>query len=243
MITFKQFLDESINDKGIFKAVFVIGLPGSGKSYTVQQMSGSVSPRVVNTDKAAEFLSSKWQKEIRSDSWAEFKDKAHTITSKLLFNYLNGALPLFIDGTSNDISNVLHRIGILESLGYDVGVVFVKASLDTAMKRAESRAASTGRHVDAEFIKAVAAKNEENAAYLKSKVDFFHEVPNDTMTLSDSVMNQAFKSAQAFFAEPVNNILGKQHIAAMKADGQKYLTPEIIPVDQLEKKIQGWYRS
>ena len=58
MPTFKQFISESINDKGIFKAVFVIGLPGAGKSYTVSQLRGSVSPKVVNTDIAAEFWAS-----------------------------------------------------------------------------------------------------------------------------------------------------------------------------------------
>ena len=58
--SFKQFIiNESINDKGILKAIFVVGLPGSGKSYTVQRLRGTVSPVVVNTDKVAEFLSKK----------------------------------------------------------------------------------------------------------------------------------------------------------------------------------------
>ena len=35
-MSFEQFLlNESINDKGILKAIFIVGLPGAGKSYTV----------------------------------------------------------------------------------------------------------------------------------------------------------------------------------------------------------------
>jgi 4-hydroxy-tetrahydrodipicolinate reductase len=57
---FEEFLlQESINDKGILKAVFVVGMPGAGKSYTVSNLKGQVSPKIVNTDVALEFLSKK----------------------------------------------------------------------------------------------------------------------------------------------------------------------------------------
>lgn len=243
MITFKQFISESINDKGILKAVFIIGLPGAGKSYTTSQLTGVVAPRVVNTDKAAEFLSTKWHKEIRSETWDTFKDTAHRMTSKSLSNYINSMLPLFVDGTSNDVSNLLHRMGILESLGYDVGVVFVHATLETAMKRASQRAARSGRHVDEDFIKKVDAQNKENAAYLKAKVDFYREVENDTDNLDDTVMMKAFKAVQSFFDSPVDNVVGQRNLALLKEKGEKYLAPTVVSQDVLDKKIQGWYKS
>ena len=62
--SFKQFMSESIEDKGIFKAIFVIGIPGAGKSYTVSKMNGAVTPRVVNTDRATEYLAKKFGKMI-----------------------------------------------------------------------------------------------------------------------------------------------------------------------------------
>jgi predicted ABC-type ATPase len=241
-ITFKNFISESINDKGILKAVFVVGLPGAGKSYTVKQISGAVSPKVVNTDKAAEFLSTKWKKQINSDSWSDFKDTAHRITETLLTNYLDGILPLFVDGTSNDVSNILHRMGILESLGYDIGVVFVDAPLDVAIKRAKDRAEKTGRHVDEDFIKQVHEQNLENATFLKGKVNFFRQVDNSGI-LDDKSMNNAFKAVQSFFSEPLENPVGKRMIEEMKNKKQKYISPEIIPREVLAKKISGWYKS
>jgi dephospho-CoA kinase len=242
VISFKQYLDESINDKGIFKAIFVIGLPGAGKSYTIKQLKGQINPKVVNTDIAAEFLASKWKKEIKSETWHEFRDTTHRVTKNSLTQYLNGMLPLFIDGTSNDVSNILHRIGILESLGYDVGIVFVHTSLETALKRAEERAKKTGRHVDTEFIRAVDSRNKENADYLKSKVQFFKQIENDSDVLDDSEMLAAFNATQQFFNSEIQNPIGKRTLEQMKAKNQKYLTPEIIPFDVLAKKVDGWYK-
>ena len=57
-MNFEEFLlNESINDKGILKAIFVVGLPGAGKSYTISNLKGQISPKIVNTDVALEFLS------------------------------------------------------------------------------------------------------------------------------------------------------------------------------------------
>ena len=60
MKTFKEFLNEGINDKGLYKAVFLGGTPGSGKSYVQKQVKdGTIEPRIVNTDKFIEFLANK----------------------------------------------------------------------------------------------------------------------------------------------------------------------------------------
>jgi predicted ABC-type ATPase len=243
MKTFKQFVAELINDRGILKAVFVIGLPGAGKSYTISKIRGPVSPVVVNTDKSIEFLSKKMDIEVNRDTWHNFADKSAAMTKEQLTQYVNGMLPLFVDGTSNDVSNILNRIGILESLGYDVGVVFVSASLGTAMKRAAERAKSTGRHVDEDFIKRVHEQNEENKEYLANKVGFFKEVENDTDQLTDQVLLQAYKSVQSFFDRPVENPVGKRTLDKMKEYKAKYLAPDIYSIDVIKKKIESWYRK
>jgi hypothetical protein len=162
----------------------------------------------------------------------------------MLTNYLDGLLPLFVDGTSNDVSNILHRMGILESLGYDVGVVFVDAPLDVSIKRAKDRASKIGRHVDEDFIKDVHEQNLENANFLKGKVNFFKRIDNNgDGILDDKEMNNAFKAVQSFFLEPLDNPVGKRTLEEMKAKKQKYISPEIIPREVLTKKIAGWYKS
>ena len=55
----KPFLEEGVNDPGIFKGIFLAGGPGSGKSYVAQQLFGipervniSISGfKMVNQDK------------------------------------------------------------------------------------------------------------------------------------------------------------------------------------------------
>ena len=55
MITF-QDLQEGLNDPNIFKAFFLAGGPGSGKSYVVRKTTGGTGLKVVNSDDAFEKL-------------------------------------------------------------------------------------------------------------------------------------------------------------------------------------------
>ena len=68
-MNFKTFLNESINDKGIFKAIFLVGIPGSGKSYTASKLNGVISPKIVNTDIAVEYMIKKLKIESHKDNW------------------------------------------------------------------------------------------------------------------------------------------------------------------------------
>lgn len=244
-LTFKKFISEGINDKGILKAIFVVGLPGAGKSYTIQRLKGTVSPLIVNTDKAAEFISRKIGVPIKDEeTWQlYFHDSSRRITKNLLTNYVDGMLPLFVDGTSNDVSNILHRIGILESLGYDVGVIFVHTSLATAKKRAAAREKITGRHVDDSYIEQIDRENGENRNYLKSKIAFFKDILNDEDELTDKVLMDAFRRVQGFFNSPVQNPVGKRIIEQLKQNPKnKNLSDAYLERDMLERKMEGWYR-
>ena len=68
MVKLKQLLTEGVFDKGILKAVFMAGGPGSGKSYVVSQLFGipkkvnvSISGlKSVNSDTEFEFLLKKY---------------------------------------------------------------------------------------------------------------------------------------------------------------------------------------
>ena len=53
MKTFKD-LQEGLNDPNIFKAFFLAGGPGSGKSYVVRKTTGGTGLKIVNSDDAFE---------------------------------------------------------------------------------------------------------------------------------------------------------------------------------------------
>jgi len=245
MITFKEFMmNESINDKGILKALFVVGIPGAGKSYTVSKLHGTISPKVVNTDIATEFLSKKYKMPSNNETWKSFfRDRTRPITSTSLFNYLNSMLPLFVDGTSNDASNILARAGLLESVGYDVGMVFINVNLDVAIERAKARGAAIDRHVDEDFIKKVYAESEVNKEYFKGKFDFFREVSNNDGELDNDAIQKIFKQVSGFYNEAVDNPVGIRTLEKLTAAKGGYLIPEIFNEADLKKKAEGWYRS
>ncbi len=244
MITFKDYMAESINDKGILKALFVVGIPGAGKSYTVSKLHGAISPRIVNTDRATEFLSKKYKMPSNSETWKTFfRDRTRPITSTALFNYLNSMLPLFVDGTSNDASNILGRAGLLESVGYDVGMVFVNVNLEVAIDRAKKRGEAINRHVDEDFIRKVYDDSEVNKEYFKGKFDFFREVSNNDGELDDDAIQKIFKQVSGFYNEAVENPVGVRTLEKLRAAKEGYLVPEVFDQADLKKKAQGWYRS
>ena len=56
---FEQILVEGVHDKGIFKAVFLAGGPGSGKDYVLDNTLSGHGLVEINSDKALEFLMDK----------------------------------------------------------------------------------------------------------------------------------------------------------------------------------------
>ena len=50
MISFEQLLNEGLYDKGIFKAFFLAGGPGSGKSFVTRDAFAGTGLKVINSD-------------------------------------------------------------------------------------------------------------------------------------------------------------------------------------------------
>ena len=56
MITYEQFLKEGVYDPNIFKAVFMAGGPGSGKSFIAGKTAGGLGLKTINSDDAFERI-------------------------------------------------------------------------------------------------------------------------------------------------------------------------------------------
>jgi predicted ABC-type ATPase len=236
----QQYLvNESINDKGIFKACFMAGTPGAGKSYVITQIkSGSIQPKIVNSDTWTEFL-----KVHGNDSWDKFQDKVKILTQKQLVNYLDSILPLWVDGTSSSPPSVFRRQGILKSLGYDTAMVWVNTDLETAKRRAVEREEKIGRHVDVDFIEETYTKIAKLKTYYKGQFDLFVEVNNNDGELTDEVILSIYRKMDSFFSKPVENPIGVEKIAAMKEQKAKYLSDmSNYREGELGKLAEGWFR-
>ena len=54
MREFREYLNEGVYDPGIFKAFFLAGGPGSGKTFVTQTAFAGTGLKVVNSDNAFE---------------------------------------------------------------------------------------------------------------------------------------------------------------------------------------------
>ena len=146
MITFKE-LQEGVYDPNIFKAFFLAGGPGSGKSYVVKRTTKMFGMRVVNSDDVFEKLvkSTGMNMDMRNYTAAqekrrdELRDIAKRVTKQREKNYVDGRLGLIIDGTGKNYDKIEKQMRELQQLGYDTHMIFVNTSLDVALQRNEER--------------------------------------------------------------------------------------------------------
>ena len=140
-----ESLNEGINDPGVFKAVFMAGGPGSGKSLAAKKLGfGSMGLRPVNSDSSFEMGLKKAGLSLKMpESEEEQRDAirvhAKAITGKRQEMYIKGRLGLVIDSTARDVKNIVKQRKLLQDLGYETAMVFVNTSLETALDRNRQR--------------------------------------------------------------------------------------------------------
>ena len=153
-------LHEGVYDQHIFKAFFLAGGPGSGKSYVVSRTTGGSGLKLVNSDDAFENLLRKAGLSLKMPSSEDeprniARDRAKEITAKKRENYVEGRLGLIIDGTGREAEKILFQKRQLEELGYDTYMIFVNTSLDVALQRNAERSRSVPESIVTKSWKAV----------------------------------------------------------------------------------------
>ena len=143
MKTFQQLL-EGIYDPNIFKAVFLAGGPGSGKSYVVSKVVSGMGLKVINSDEPFERylvkagLSLKMPDEEQAERDIERK-RAKKVTGAKKGHAIDGRLGIIIDGTGKDYDKMIRQAAQLQELGYETSMVFVNTTLETALERNRKR--------------------------------------------------------------------------------------------------------
>ena len=148
MIDFQQYISEGVYDPNIFKAFFLAGGPGSGKSWVSQRTLSGMGLKVINSDNS---FSRALEKEKMSLNMAtqdakeiarrdEIRAKAKARTGVQLKLALEGRLGLILDSTARDVSRIEQEANTMKHIGYDVHMVFVNTSLEVALKRNQMRA-------------------------------------------------------------------------------------------------------
>ena len=178
-------INEGVYDPGIFKAIFLAGGPGSGKSFVGNELVGipqggfsginmSFAPsgvKLINSDPEFEFFLKKIgidPKNLANMTDEEFKKategesspraKAKKITDARQKLYTQRRLGLLIDGTGDDYGKIKKKNIELKKLGYDTYMLFINTTLEVAQQRNAQR----DRKLPEELVKKIWVNVQKN---------------------------------------------------------------------------------
>jgi cytidylate kinase len=142
--SFEQILSEGLYDPNIFKAFFLAGGPGSGKSFVARNVFTGTGLKLVNSDIVLENSLRKAGLSLSMpDEEQYFRDILRTRAKAIVDNqidlYVKGRLGLVIDATGRDYNIISRQFSSLQLLGYDCYMVFVNTSLEVALERNAKR--------------------------------------------------------------------------------------------------------
>ena len=205
-------LNEGVYDPNIFKAIFLAGGPGSGKSYIAGRTIRGGGLRIVNSDSAFEALLKKANLSLKMpDSQAAqrdpVRDKAKKLTQKRLDNYIEGRLGLIIDGTGREYDKVTKQASELQQIGYDTYMVFVNTSLDVALQRNANRPRSVPESIVTRSWNAVQQNIGKFSLFFKNGM-----VIVDNNDAGEDMFTAVFKRVRGLLRQPVKNGRARQWI-------------------------------
>ena len=158
----REYINEGVYDPGIFKAFFLAGGPGSGKTFVTQSAFAGTGLKLVNSDNKFERDLKKANLSLKMpDAEAYFRDRirqgAKEFAGKQLDTYLKGRLGVIIDATGRDYALIQRQVNLLKLLGYDCYMVFVNTSLEVALERNRTRSRSIPEYIVSKSWKGVQA--------------------------------------------------------------------------------------
>ncbi len=211
MRTFQE-LQEGLQDPNIFKAFFLAGGPGSGKSFVVRKTTGGTGLRIVNSDDIFEkylkdaglemdMRTTKAERE--KEERDELRGRAKTITKKRRDNYVEERLGLVIDGTGKDYDKITNQSTELKQLGYDTYMIFVNTTLDVALARNAERERSVLDSVATDSWKQVQSNLGKFSQHFRGNLVIVDN--NDIKEDDGTIFNDVMKQIRSLARKKVNN--------------------------------------
>jgi predicted kinase len=230
---FVEMITEGVDDPGILKCIFLAGGPGSGKSFTANEIFGvgkgafnSVSAgglKIVNSDTAFENALKKngispkelgtiekdsdlWDKIAGEENPDSIRNKAKKLTQKQQAFYEAGRLGMIIDGTGDEVTKIKKKVERAEALGYDCYMVFVNTSLEVA----QARNAKRDRTLPEALVTQIWKACQENLGKFQTMFSGRFVIVDNTeyKPVSKSVQQQV----DAFLRKPIYNQIGRKWI-------------------------------
>jgi predicted kinase len=234
-----EILFEGINDKGIFKCLFLGGLPAAGKSTFIERLIKrcDILPKVLDFDTFYEYLSNKHDVDISVEKSKDGEAKAlrqdaRNLTKASLNLYMQGMLPLIVDTTAISQIDLGQRMMILQQHGYDLAMVYLQEDLDVKLERAKNRKRGVDPQIIIDNHKHESKRINELFEYM-TRHDYMFHLSNPKSRDYDHIF---IELANDFFHAPVKNEVGLNKIRMLKDAKLKYA--EVSKSD-----IDFWYHA
>lgn len=224
ILSFNDYLNESVNDKLKLKVLFLCGAPNSGKSTFIKKLS--YIPFVnIDMDNYVKLFADKEgvDLDMRTDASdfakkTNIRIKSRDLAVDRMENAINSLLAIVIDGTGKDADSILKQKEIYEAWGYDTALVFIDVDLDLALARNKERE----RKVPEQIIMDIHGRLSRNIELFKKKFRNFWVYNSTTDTGYD--FKKVEKGVRNFFYSPIQNPKGKEILAELKKRKLKYLS-------------------
>lgn len=218
-------LNESV-DRGLFKAIFVTGGPGSGKDIVIREAVAEEKAVELNTTQAFDYLADK----------GKLSERTHDYRREAIRN----RLPLIINGPADDYERIISIKEELEDFGYETIMVFVNTTNEVSKQRNEklNRMISESIRLD-KWIESQKLHN------------FFRDQFKSMLSFDNSFTYNEIEDQITETYQSINNFLDNKdyndvafswlenHNKVNINESFKYLFKEKIDVKQNSKSIQA----
>ena len=213
-----QELKEGLYDPNIFKAFFLAGGPGSGKTFVTKNAFGGTGLRIVNSDQAFENALKKNGLSLKMpEDEAEARDilraRAKATTGNVMDLSIKGRLGLVIDGTGRDYDKIANQRAMLTQLGYDCYMVFVNTSLDVALERNKRRERSVPEYITRKSWEQV----QSNIGRFQNTFGMGNMIiidnSKDDRELTTQIMNRCSKAVSKLLRNKIKSYTAKRWMA------------------------------
>ncbi len=219
---FKEFLlQEGIYDPGIFKAFFMAGGPGSGKSFIANNTFVGSGLKFVNSDQVFERgLKKANLSDKMPDQEKYFRDiirnNAKGTTKRQLDTYVTGRLGLVIDATGRDYGRISAEYNQLHSLGYDCYMIFVNTTLPVALERNQIRSRTIPEYI----VKSSWEKVQSNIGKFQRLFGQSNFIVVDNNRSDKELVSQTLQNCdrlvRRYMRQPIKSYLAKTWMAKEK---------------------------
>ena len=213
-----QILAEGVYDPGIFKAFFLAGGPGSGKTFVTKSAFAGTGLKVVNSDTIFERGLKKANLSLKMPDEEEYfrnvvRQRAKTTSATMLDTYMEGRLGLVIDATGRDKNIIQRQHAMLTNIGYDSYMIFVNTSLDVALERNKNRPRSIPEYIVTNSWNGVQANIGQFQRIFSPNKMLILDNNRSEKELVSQTLNQASKFIRSRLRTRPDNYIAKQWIA------------------------------